>query len=232
MRPQILFIFIHLRVSNPCYNSAMRSFVGYMWDPKDQRMYQNISYHHCKIMCQASSCQYIDFDASYSHKVDVFNSGNPDCLAWLPYTIDPPLVGFVSMLTGRRQQYTARTHQGNGTIPAKIHPNFRHSLFSGFGTDVIKMHDAPTKGGVEVLSIADCSAVTWKKVVDTVLPEGVVERGYTADVTKLYVGNWLCSFTQAVCHQFTVIITRVQAKVMEKKLGYGLWMMSKFWFYC
>ena len=177
MRPQILFIFIHLRVSNPCYNSAMRSFVGYMCDPKDQRMYQNISYHYCKIMYQASSCQYIDFDASNSrcvignqvciavpasdsHKVDVFDSGNPDCLAWLPYTIDPPLVGLVSMLTGRRQQYIARTHQGNGTIPAKIHPNFRQSLFSSFEKDVIKVHDAPTKGGVEVLSIADCSAVT------------------------------------------------------------------------
>ena len=206
MRSQILFVFIHLSVSNPCHRSTMSSFFGYMCDPKDQSMYHNIAYHHCKIMCQASSCQFIDFDASSgrcvignqvciavpatdTQRLDVFNSGNTDCLAWLPYTIDPPLVGLVSMLTGRRQQYIARIHQGKGIIPAKIHPNFRHSLFSSVGTDVIRVYDAHTKGGVEVLSIADCSALTWKKVVDTVLPDGAVEGGCTADGTKLYVGK-------------------------------------------
>ena len=155
-------------------------------------------------MCQASTCQYIDFDASSgrcvignqvciavpatdTHRLDVFNLGNTDCLAWLPYTIDPLLVRLGSMLTGRRQQYTARIHQGDGIIPAKIHPNFHHSIFSSVGTGVIRVYDAHTKGGVEVLSIADCSAVTWKKVVDTVLHDGAVEGGCAADGTKLYV---------------------------------------------
>ena len=83
----------------------------------------------------------------------------------------------------------ARIHQENRIIPAKIHPNVHHGLFSSVGTVVISVYDAHTKGGVEVLSIADCRAVTWKKVVGAVLPEGAVEGGYTADGTKLYVAK-------------------------------------------
>ena len=210
MRPLELFILIHLSVSNPCHRGTVRSLVGYRCEPNDQRIYQNIIYHHCKIICLAYTCRYINFDASVGQCVignqvciavpandryylDVFDSGNNECMTWLPYTTGPPPVGMVSMLTGARQQYVARIHLENMIIPAKIHPNHHHGLFGSVGTVAIFMFDAHNISGVEVLSIADCGAMTWKKY----LMLSCLRERWQVDILRMvqnftYVYTWNC----------------------------------------